>query len=161
MKRLSRHRSTGTCFARVWAVRRAALYLIIAAAGNLVWEAGQIPLYTIWSIGTTREIFVAVTHCTGGDVLIATATLLLAALFAWLLGWRPFGYPMAATATVLGIAYTILSEWLNVAVWHTWSYSPAMPVLPWLSTGLAPTLQWLVVPASAFAISGMRKRDGA
>ena len=161
MKRLSRHRSTGTCFARVWAVRRAALYLIIAAAGNLVWEAGQIPLYTIWSIGTTREIFVAVTHCTGGDVLIATATLLLAALFAWLLGWRPFGYPMAPTATVLGIAYTILSEWLNVAVWHTWSYSPAMPVLPWLSTGLAPTLQWLVVPASAFAISGMRKRDGA
>ena len=161
MKRLSRHRSTGTCFARVWAVRRAALYLIIAAAGNLVWEAGQIPLYTIWSIGTTREIFVAVTHCTGGDVLIATATLLFAALFACLLGWRPFGYPMAATATVLGIAYTILSEWLNVAVWHTWSYGPAMPVLPWLSTGLAPTLQWLVVPASAFAISGMRKRDGA
>jgi len=145
----------------VWAVRRAALYLIIAAAGNLVWEAGQIPLYTIWSTGTTREIFVAVTHCTAGDVLVATATLLLAALFAWLLGWRPFGYPMAATATVLGIAYTILSEWLNVAVWHTWSYSPAMPVLPWLSTGLAPTLQWLVVPASAFAISGMRKRDGA
>ena len=161
MKRLSRHRSTGTCSARVWAVRRAALYLIIAAAGNLVWEAGQIQLYTIWSIGTTREIFVSVTHCTGGDVLIATATLLFAALFACLLGWRPFGYPMAATATVLGIAYTILSEWLNVAVWHTWSYSPAMPVLPWLSTGLAPTLQWLVVPASAFAISGMRKRDGA
>ena len=93
--------------------------------------------------------------------MIATATLLFATLFACLLGWRPFGYPMAATATVLGIAYTILSEWLNVAVWHTWSYSPAMPVLPWLSTGLAPTLQWLVVPASAFAISGMRKRDGA
>jgi len=161
VKRLSRHRSTGTCSARVWAVRRAALYLIIAAAGNLVWEAGQIPLYTIWSIGTTREIFVAVTHCTAGDVLVATATLLLAALFAWLLGWRPFGHRMAAAAIVLGIAYTILSEWLNVAVWHTWSYSPAMPVLPWLSTGLAPTLQWLVVPASAFAISGMRKRDGA
>jgi hypothetical protein len=125
----------------VWAVRRAALYLIIAAAGNLVWEAGQIPLYTIWSIGTTREIFVAVTHCTGGDVLIATATLLLATLFAWLRGWRPFGYRMAATAIVLGAAYTMLSEWLNVEVWRTWSYSPAMPVLPWLGTGLVPMLQ--------------------
>jgi hypothetical protein len=138
-----------------------ALYLIIGAIGNLVWEAIQIPLYTIWRTGTWREIFIAVTHCTAGDVLIATATLLLAALFAWLLGWRPFGYPMAATATALGIAYTILSEWLNVAVWHTWSYSPAMPVPPWLGTGLAPTLQWLVVPASAFAISGMRKGDTA
>ena len=137
----------------MWAVRRAALYLIIAAAGNLVWEAGQIPLYTIWSIGTTREIFVAVTHCTGGDVLIATATLLFAALFACLLGWRPFGYPMAATATVLGIAYTILSEWLNVEVWRSWSYSPAMPVLPWLGTGLGPMPQWFLVPALAFVIT--------
>ena len=68
---------------------------------------------------------------------------------------------MMLTTVVLGIAYTIFSEWLNVPVWHTWSYSPAMPVLPWLGTGLAPTLQWLVGPASAFAISGMRKRDAA
>jgi hypothetical protein len=79
-----------------------ALYLIVAAIGNLVWEAVQIPLYTIWWTATRREIFIAVTHCTGGDVLIATATLLFASLFAGLLGWRPFGYRMAATAIVLG-----------------------------------------------------------
>ena len=134
-------------------VRRAALYLIVAAIGNLVWEAVQIPLYTIWSTGTRREIFVAVTHCTGGDVLIAAATLLIAVLFARLLGWHPFGHAMATTAIVLGIAYTILSEWLNVEVWRTWSYSSAMPVLPWLGTGLAPVSQWVVVPGLAFEVS--------
>ena len=85
--------------------------------------------------------------------MIATAALLFAALFAGLLGWPPFGYLMAATAIVLGIAYTILSEWLNVEVWHTWSYSPAMPVLPWLGTGLAPMLQWFLVPALTFVIT--------
>ena len=139
---------------RAWVVRRASLYLIIAAAGNLVCDAVHIPLYTIWSTGTRREILVAVTHCTGGDVLIgATATLLLAALFAWLLGWRPFGHRMAAAAIVLGIAYTILSEWLNVEVWRSWSYSPAMPVLPWLGTGLGPMPQWFLVPALAFVIT--------
>ena len=99
---------------------RAALYLVIAATGNLVWEAVQIPLYTIWSTGTTREIFVAV-----------------------------------------GVAYTIFSEWLNVQVWNYWSYSAIMPVLPWFGTGLAPVLQWAIVPGLAFAISGMRKGNAA
>jgi hypothetical protein len=31
-----------------------------------------------------------------------------------------------------------------------------MPVLPWLGTGLSPVFQWLVVPAVAFAIAGIR-----
>jgi len=60
---------------------------------------------------------------------------------------------MAPTAIALGAAYTILSEWLNVPIRRSWSYTAAMPVLPWLGTGLAPLLQWLVVPSLAFAIS--------
>ena len=60
---------------------------------------------------------------------------------------------MAVTAIVRGAAYTILSEWLNVPIRRSWSYTAAMPVLPWLGTGLAPLLQWLVVPSLAFAIS--------
>jgi hypothetical protein len=136
-----------------WPVKRGLLYLIVAAIGHLVWEAAQLPLYTIWWDGTAREIAVAVMHCTGGDVLISTVTLLIAAIVTWLCGWHLFGARMAATAIVLGIAYTIMSEWLNVAVWHSWSYSSAMPVLPWLGTGLSPLFQWLVVPALAFAIT--------
>jgi hypothetical protein len=58
---------------------------------------------------------------------------------------------MADTAILFGLGYTIMSEWLNTAVWVSWSYSSVMPVLPWLGTGLSPLLQWLVVPALAFA----------
>ena len=134
-------------------VQRAAFYLAVAAVGNLVWEALQIPLYTVWWTGTRREIFVAVIHCTGGDVLIATGTLMSGALLARLCGRRPFGSQMTFTTIVLGLAYTIVSEWLNVEVWRSWSYSPAMPVLPWLGTGLGPMPQWFLVPALAFVIT--------
>jgi hypothetical protein len=134
-------------------VRRAAFYVAAAGSFHLVWETAQLPFYTIWWAGTAHENLVAVVHCTGGDALITTATLLIAALITRLWGWEPFSRRMAFTAIVLGVAYTILSEWLNVSVWQSWSYSPPMPVLPWLGTGLAPVLQWLVVPGLAFAIS--------
>lgn len=127
------------------------LYLMIATAGHLVWEAAQLPLYTIWRTGTTREIVVAALHCTGGDFLISTATLVVAAALARRCGWDSFGWRMAGTAMALGVGYTIVSEWLNVSVWRSWSYGPAMPTLPPLGTGLSPLLQWVVVPALAFA----------
>jgi hypothetical protein len=48
--------------------------------------------------------------------------------------------------------YAILSEWLNVKIWRSWAYTSAMPLLPGTGTGLTPLLQWLIVPALAFAI---------
>ena len=65
---------------------------------------------------------------------------------------------MALTAIVLGAAYTIFSEWLNVQIRRSWSYTAAMPVVPGLRTGLAPLLQWIVVPDLAFAITAHRYR---
>ena len=146
--------STGTN--KRWPIRRTAIYLVIAAFGHLTWEVAQLPLYTIWSSGTARQIVVTVIHCTGGDVLISTATILVAGILAQLRGWHLFGARMLATVIALGIAYTILSEWLNVGIWRSWSYSSAMPVLPWLGTGLSPVLQWLVVPGVALSITFRR-----
>jgi hypothetical protein len=65
---------------------------------------------------------------------------------------------MVFTAIILGAAYTILSEWLNVEIWRSWSYTAAMPVLPLFGTGLTPLLQWRVVPGLAFAIIAYRDR---
>jgi hypothetical protein len=97
-------------------------------------------------------------HCTVGDILITTATLAAAAALARSLQWPPFGWRMALTAILLGAAYTIFSEWLNVQIRRSWSYTAAMPVVPGLGTGLAPLLQWLVVPSLAFAITAHRYR---
>jgi hypothetical protein len=131
---------------------RVALYIALAALGHLLWEAAQLPLYTLWRTGRPREILSALFHCTGGDILITTLTLAAAGLLAWYCRWRAFGWRMIFTAIILGIAYTNLSEWLNVQILRRWSYTPAMPVLPLIGTGLTPLLQWVVVPALAFAI---------
>ena len=60
---------------------------------------------------------------------------------------------MLTAAIMIGITYTVFSEWLNVEVRRSWSYSPAMPVLPWLGAGLSPILQWLVVPGVAATLT--------
>ena len=136
-----------------WLISLGTLYVAIASISHLVWESTQLPLYTVWRTGTVHENFVAVVHCTGGDVLITISTLLIAVLIARLCGWRPFGSRIIFAAIVLGVGYTIFSEWLNVEVRRSWSYSSAMPVLPWLGTGLAPVLQWIFVPGLGFAMT--------
>lgn len=57
------------------ALRRFTLFTLL---GHLLWEVAHIPLYTIWVEGTWGEIVFAVVHCTGGDLLIAMSSLLLA-----------------------------------------------------------------------------------
>ena len=130
----------------------------LAAIGHFLWEATQLPLYTLWRTGTPREIAFALIHCTGGDVLITTAAFAAAVVLARHFRWPAFGWRMALAAIILGAAYTIFSEWLNVEVRRSWSYTAAMPVLPWLGTGLTPLLQWLIVPSLALAIIGCRYR---
>jgi hypothetical protein len=56
---------------------------------------------------------------------------------------------MALTAILLGLGYSVFSEWLNVPVRQSWSYTEAMPLLPPLGIGLTPFLQWLIVPGIA------------
>ena len=142
------HASPETCGGWLPTIRR---YLAAVLLGNLVWEFAHMPLYTLWRTGTPAEIAFAALHCTGGDVLIATASLVLALLVAGQLGWPGEGHRRVAMVTIaLGLGYTVFSEWLNVEVRQSWAYADLMPTLPWLGTGLSPVMQWLVVPAIAF-----------
>ena len=126
------------------------LYTAILVPGMLIWEAAQLPLYTLWRDGTPLQIAFAVVHCTLGDALIGVAALVWALLLTGDRTWPAGGSTRVLVATVvLGAAYTIYSEWLNVEVRATWSYADAMPRLPWLGTGLAPLLQWVIVPSLA------------
>ena len=124
-----------------------ARYLPSIAVANLVWEVAQLPLYSLWTTASRAYAVYAVLHCTAGDVLIAGSTLLVAMALA-----APDGFPrqgfarVAIVATVLGLAYTVFSEWLNTVVRASWAYAPAMPIVPVLGVGLTPFLQWLVLP---------------
>jgi hypothetical protein len=51
-------------------------------------------------------------------------------------------------ATILfGVCYTVFSEWRNTTVTMSWTYAPSMPQLSGI--GLAPVVQWILVPALA------------
>ena len=139
------------------------LLLLTSAAAHLVWEVVQLPLYTIWWTSTAGEIAFAVLHCTAGDLVIMTSSL-VAALVVFGQGWpsseTSFRKVMFATIGI-GVAYTVYSEWLNVSVRGTWAYTTAMPLVPPLGTGLLPLLQWIAVPGLAFVIVRRRVLNDA
>lgn len=143
------------------ALRRFALFTLL---GHLLWEVAHISLYTIWVEGTWGEIVFAVVHCTGGDLLIAMSSLLLALLFFSTGAWpQARVYPVYGVMVAIGFGYTIFSEWLNIEVREAWAYREIMPVIPFFDAGLTPMLQWLVVPSAAYfgALWRLSKGKGA
>ncbi len=126
-------------------------FAVITLLGHLLWEMAHISLYTIWIEGTWSEITFAVLHCTGGDLLIAMTSLLLALFAFGARDWpRERTFPVLAAMIVFGVGYTIFSEWLNIVVREAWAYRDIMPVIPIIDAGLTPMLQWVVIPTLAY-----------
>ena len=133
-------------------------YLPWLAALSLLWELAQLPLYTIWRAPLPQRAF-AVAHCTVGDVLIGAAALLIAVLVTHattIADWKRVC--VVAIAIIVGMAYTLFSEWLNTSVRGSWEYSPLMPVveLGALRVGLSPLAQWIIVPTLALKLAFAR-----
>ncbi|MEP7173011.1 MAG: hypothetical protein ABI705_05920 [Aestuariivirga sp.] len=121
------------------------------ATTNLAWETAHLPLYTIWTEGSAAWIAFSVVHCTGGDLLIGGASLLGALLLFGNSKWPAERYwAVAVSALVIGLAYTVYSEWHNTVVTGDWAYSGLMPIIPWTGIGLSPVAQWFIIPLSAF-----------
>lgn len=127
------------------------VWAALSFALNLVWEVVQLPLYAIAESGTASQLAYAVLHCTLGDVIIAAGSFVLAGFLLRAPDWpSSLPWPGIAIATASGLLYTAYSEWNNVYVAGTWAYSAAMPLV--FGIGLAPLLQWIVVPALSLAI---------
>jgi hypothetical protein len=136
-------------------VRTILRFLGAMAAGNLLWELGHMPLYTLWVEGTWGEIAYAVLHCTVGDVMIAGICFLLSLATIGRSAWPRARFGAVALATILmALSYTVFSEWLNTEVRGSWAYREAMPRLPGLGIGLTPIMQWILVPVLAFRWAG-------
>lgn len=130
---------------RSFSVQRIVKWIALAFVLNLAWEIAQLPLYTLAEEGDYARIARYVLHCTLGDVLIATTT-----FFAPVLVWRRLDWyrvqPLAGGTMiiVLALSYTAGSELFNVYRRGAWAYAPSMPTVAGI--GLAPLLQWIVVP---------------
>lgn len=130
---------------RLTAARPLLVWLVLALPLHLVWEIVHLPLYTLWDDPDRARVAAYVLHCLLGDVLIAVSVYLLTAIvfrdLVWPLHrlWTAGGFML-----VVGLGFTIFSEWVNVYVTGAWAYQPAMPLVAGI--GLTPLLQWLVVP---------------
>ena len=142
--------SASLCLTRP-ALKLIAVWAALALVLNLIWEIVQLPLYTLWQSASAASLAWAVVHCTLGDGLIAVGSFILA-LFALQDPDWPASRPWSggAIAIAYGLSYTAYSEWHNVYQTGAWAYSPAMPLV--FGIGLAPLLQWLVVPSLAIVI---------
>jgi hypothetical protein len=130
-------------------------YLVMSLILHLIWEILQLPLYTLWSKASIGQQVFAVVHCTLGDTMIAALSLMAALIVVGQSRWPSVGMPLVWLFTLLlGVTYTIYSEWLNVNVRGSWAYAPSMPTVPIVGTGLSPLLQWLVVPTLALWFVG-------
>lgn len=129
--------------------------VVIFLIANTIWETVQMPLYTLWRTGSRWEIAYAVIHCSVGDMLIGGWAL---ATSVGTVG-RDWRLKIAArrrvifTTVLLGVSYTLFSEWLNVSILKRWAYSDLMPVVPLIGVGLAPLLQWIAIPFVTFHLA--------
>lgn len=126
------------------------IYVAVLVPLMLVWEAVQMPLYTLWQTGTVGEIAYDIVHCTLGDALIGLAALTSSLVLVGSPEWPRIRFGrVAATTLAIGLGYLVYSEWVNIELRGSWSYTESMPRLPPYGTGLAPLLQWLVIPPIA------------
>ena len=139
-------------------------YLPWLAGLNLAWEIGHSPLYTLWWEAEPAYIAFSIVHCTLGDVLVGGAALLLAMILG---RERAFPYwrwgRIAVFTALLGAGYTVFSEWMNLTVLRSWTYSETMPTLDLagIEVGVSPLAQWLVVPPLALYLGRrIRKWSG-
>lgn len=129
-------------------------YALVMLVANLAWEIAHLPLYTLWTEAAAGTIARSLAHCTLGDVVIAMLALAAGAAIVARIATRTGRFvSLPMTVTMLGVAYTVFSEWLNVVVLQNWQYGPSMPVLPPLGTGLSPFLQWIVLPPLGLALA--------
>lgn len=125
-------------------------YLVFVIACSLIWESIHMPLYTLWAKATVWGLAADVVVCTGANMVIASVSLAVAMIVVGN-NSRPLQHPLrvALLACGMAVAYTLVSEWLNVQVFHSWAYSSLMPLLPGTNIGASPILQWIVTPSVA------------
>lgn len=114
---------------------------------NFIWEMWQISFFLAVPSGPHWAGVVACTQATFGDAAISLAAYWSVAGFArsrrWIL--QP-SLAQIGSFVMVGVVVTIVFETLATGFLERWNYSPLMPTLPILGTGLVPLLQWILLP---------------
>ena len=129
--------------------------MLFALLLNYPWEFIQAPLFEGMAERPHWEAVKACTQAALGDAVIMLVAYWGVAVArhsrAWIVapGWRD-----VALLSSIGVGITVVIEGLAVHGWWlaSWRYSAAMPIIPGLGVGLAPVLQWVVLPPLVVAL---------
>ena len=122
---------------------------VFALLLNFAWEILQAPLYAGMADMPHGQVTKTCLQATGGDAVIMLLAYGVVAVAArsrrWIVaasGWQ------LALFMAIGISITAAIEWLATrGQWiGNWNYLPTMPLVPGADIGLAPLLQWVVLP---------------
>ncbi len=122
--------------------------LILSFPMHFTWEILQAPLFSSLEQATHLDGIRICLQVTLGDMVIALVAYWAAALLAGTRHWvgRP-EYRASILFIGIGLGITVGIEFLSTEVLERWTYGTAMPRLPFSGTGLAPILQWALIPA--------------
>lgn len=114
---------------------------------NYPWEILQAPFYAGMSEMQHWDAVLECSWATLGDAGLLVGAFWIGAAVQRSRRWmaHPRTTTVAAFVTA-GLLATIALEWLATEVWSRWQYGPRMLTLPVLGTGIAPLLQWLLLP---------------
>lgn len=121
--------------------------VLFALLLNFPWEFLQVPLFAEMPAMAHWDAVLFCTRATLGDVLIALVAYWVVAGVRRRRDWLrcPDAKAIAGFVAV-GVVITIGLEWHATVLQDRWQYGELMPTLPLLGTGLAPLLQWLLLP---------------
>ncbi|GAC1651683.1 MAG: hypothetical protein NVS4B3_12740 [Gemmatimonadaceae bacterium] len=126
--------------AQPWAALSIAAFLL-----HWVWEMLQAPLYDSMRSLSLWESTRLCTEAAAGDVAISLVAYAVVGALVGSRGWLFEPRPRRVTGyLVVGLVATVLLEILSIQRWGRWSYAPIMPSVR--GVGLAPLVQWVVVP---------------
>jgi hypothetical protein len=114
---------------------------------NFPWEFLQVPFYEEMPTLGHWDAVRLCAQAAFGDMLIALGAFWVVAAVRRDRAW--IRAPDAAATlgfVAVGITVTVGLEWHATVLGDRWQYSDLMPTVPVLGTGLAPLLQWTVLP---------------
>lgn len=122
--------------------------LILSFLGHFAWELLQAPLFSSLDGESHVSGILICLRATFGDLGIALAAFWAAAFAAGGRNWVSRATPLSISVFLgIGLIVTIGFEYVSTETLNRWAYASQMPRLPIFGTGLAPLLQWLIIPS--------------
>lgn len=126
---------------------------------NFIWEVTQGFLYEGFMYDVPHVVFCAL--ATVADVFMV---LLLYFGYSFYFGdvfWiRKLNFGKVVSLVVIGGLGAVIGETIHLAA-DNWAYTNSMPLLPMVNAGLAPVLQFMILPVLTYWLSFGRQRAKA